>query len=869
MTTVTGTLTVDSNATTSPSAPLTTGAVNVTQTSGATSAVTRITAASGATGMQVTFRWVNPAAEADGSGNAIVAPFVFFRWADAAGVTIGGAGEYATTQPVGSPQLTVVATSIAPAPDMWTIGYPVGDGSLPAGTYTVTVSMDFGYPLIDAAYFEMLAITKNLDGSPIGPGYIRITDWTFDTAALNETFTEDGTFTPTGTGGSGGGGGGGALAAGGALVEIAWGVAPGVRPTESDWVDVTADVLAENESPAVVARSGRAASQLDTIQPGELNLTLISAAGKFNPRNTASPYAGDLRSGVPIRVRNVSTVAPSGSLFGRSLFGLALFGTSGITTSTTRWTGLVATDFEQELTATGDPLVEIRGHDLLGALALAPMPLTAFHAEMKAHPPDAWWQSTPEGWSDDVSGLRARQYGGRVEVDPLVDGDEKAWAPTMTGTAGIVESGIVDTDGVAGSFCWSGWVRAATPPTSSVIARQVDADGATMWGVSSAAGRLAVTWATTAGSRTWTGPADLVREQANHVAFHIDPAGPTARLWLNGSEVTLGAPTTNAGTGTADRIELGPRAVDPSGVVLAIDHVTWWVDAITDPAPWVRTLADAGRLAWVGDTLDERVRHIVTAAGWGDWIGDLDTSGIVTGIGYRGQGSALDMLAKIEQAEQGRIWCDPDGFLRFASRSWSWADATARTTQATFSDIPAVLDDGAFEMIDDGTSVTSGPRGIVTTATVTSTNGRPQTATAPPLTFAQWGPREAVTLTDLPHSSDRASRSIADWIIYSRSTGNPYIDGVAFDPAVSAEQAAFAHQVVEGWAVEVRIDADLDCDGTLVGDPINVNGHVVGATWVWSAHTERAVLQIDSSRHITNPFTWGTSLWGGSDVWTF
>src|SRR5690606_29028903 len=107
-------------------------------------------------------------------------------------------------------------------------------------------------------------------------------------------------------------------------------------------------------------------------------------------------------------------------------------------------------------------------------------------------------------------------------------------------------------------------------------------------------------------------------------------------------------------------------------------------------------------------------------------LGDLDVSGIITRHGYR-QGNPLELLQKIEDTEQGRVWVDRHGLLRFSSRETLWREDVATFPQAVFSDDPDELAAGALPMVADLLKMAKDPRHTTNVAQVTSEHGRMQT----------------------------------------------------------------------------------------------------------------------------------------------
>jgi hypothetical protein len=377
--------------------------------------------------------------------------------------------------------------------------------------------------------------------------------------------------------------------------------------------------------------------------------------------------------------------------------------------------------------------------------------------------------------------------------------------------------------------------------------------------------QVAVTRPTTAG---WIATPDLQPIVDSYDSTPLATGG-RIRVWVNGTELSgFGQVTfTTTALGTIAPLRLG-ASTDYYGFnaapryVGAIDHLMVWHNhpgTDTDLDEQAAMLADAGRVAWVGDTMDDRLSRIVEAMGLGPHIGTLDPSSITTLQGYR-QAAPLELLQTIEHTEQGRVWVDRDGELRLSRRSWSWNDERSTTVQVTFSDDPDLIAAGAQEMLEQGTVITDDPFDIVNEAAVNSTNGRQQIV-KDATSIETFGRRNAVQLSNLLHSSDRQSRSIAEWIVESQGTPQIKARQVAFrvedNPAVLAP---LAQQIEEGWLVRIVKTTDTD--------PLDLYAHVIGLRHEWSYTGWTVTLTLDSTRTGRTFFTWDDSTWD-SDGWAF
>lgn len=681
-------------------------------------------------------------------------------------------------------------------------------------------------------------------------------------------------------------------------VEMAFGISPSVAPAPEDWTDITAYVDLGPTGPAITAATGRDSVRAG-ITPGALSFTLVNTDDRWNPRNTTGPYYGLLDNGTHVRVR----VSHDG-------------------TTWTAWTGFVANGWPQTIT-TRYPTVTITAHDVFGLAAQGEAPATAFDAEVAslAVPPDQWWQPGVDGWIDQAGGLVGQHTSMLVELDPVVDGEERSFGQIEPDGYGLVAhpDALLDPDS-SNTIVVSAWIR--LPDADSLALMVADSGGTDLPlvfqsapsntpGVDSASLTVTVgsagvkvrvacpSWKTEGDGyvtvTTDLSPAGVgfTPNSRHHVqvavtrpstsgwvctpdiSATIDGSGGTPlaaggriRVWINGTEATGYGLVNLASTalGSAGPLRIGGSSAY-YGVTTApryvgtIDHLMVWhahPGSAADLDAQALALTRAGVLAWAGDRLDQRLARIADGMGLTAHVGTLDASGIVTQQGYR-RSNPIELLQTIEHTEQGRVWADHDGAIRFSRRSWSWNDPEATTVQVTFSDDPALLAAGAAqELLEAGTVIADDPLDIVNVASVNSTNGRQQVVEDAD-SIARYGRRNAVQLSNLLHPSDRQSRSIAEWIIDSQGTPKVKAQKVTFRVEDNIDALApLAAEIEEGWLVRIVTTAGLD-----------LYAHVVGARHEWSYTGWTVTLALDSTRTGRTFFQWGTSSWGGSAGWAF
>jgi len=673
------------------------------------------------------------------------------------------------------------------------------------------------------------------------------------------------------------------------VVEIAFGFGP--FDTGLSWTDVSDHVAVHGDTVWASSSSGRTG---DGISPGQATVTFENHDGRFDPRNTGGPSYGDLKVGTPIRFRCPTTGDPDGTV----------------------WSGFVASGWPKAVTTTFRT-VTVTCHDLFGLLAQGSAPATAFDATVRRLPrsPDHWWRPGPTGWEDQVTGVTARHAGVLEEMDPVLNGDEGTWGQASPDGWGHTTSPASGLPNSADPYDWtivSAWIRlvpAAERPTVPVLGwpqpvTVIDVEADFTGGLVGPNPRLIlnVTWdGVVVGVATYHGRGNWATDQplsattllmdglVHHIVAAVRPAfgyvgAPPpgemgeAHMWIDGREINLSV-------NTMDAFIPGSTLNQPLDVTIGvggafspfqgvIDHIMTWGDypGTVDDRDALDELANglfnAGRFGWAGQRLDERASAIVAAMGAGDRLGAIDTSGIVTLQSYR-PAEPLQLVQTIEDTEQGRIWVDRHGELRYSNRQWAWHDPRSTTPQAVFSTIGTDIDTGAIVMMEDGTDILDDPLDLVNVAQVTSAFGRMQTV-RDDASIAAVGQRNPMHLSGLLHRSDAESRAIGEWLIASRSTPRPKARQVTFD-ADDPHAGAFAVEVSEGDLVTITVGAPTDCDGTPIGADLHLAAHVTQVSRTWSRDSHLVTLSLDSTRTDSTWFRWGTSEWDNTDSegWSF
>jgi hypothetical protein len=640
------------------------------------------------------------------------------------------------------------------------------------------------------------------------------------------------------------------------VVEMAFGYGPSDDVPEPGWVDVTEHVATDDTSVSVSTMQGRTEPG-SGIAPGSVSLALENLHGRFDPRNIAGPYYGLLNIGTPVRVR---------------------VGVEGVSGASTRWRGFVSSGFPQQFTEQV-AVVEVEGHDVFGVAAQGDAPMSALDAAIGLLEPDHWWVPNAQAWTDRVTGITGRHSGALTSFDSTAAGGEESWGlgdpdgwGTVDNPAGFI--GLPDVDNSA-VLAFSR-IRLAQAETRASVTQVTPAPAVTLISQSNPTDPLntafevvvhsthiavySVSSTTFRSGETEIGALNLFNGRTHSVLVYAPLGTGDIRVFVDGRELVVDTDTTG-GSYTVNRGPLyfghsGPFA-DAWPYMGVIDPIVLWRNPDTADLPGMANeLHSAATAAWAGDRLDQRTARLLTAFGLDPHLGMLDVSGVVTQNHYT-QSGPIELWQTLEDTEQGRVWVDRRGQLRFAQRGWAWTDTVSTDVQMTFSDAPAVLDDGDAIEIGEDTILADSPFDLVNVADVTSETGRTQTATNLD-SIAATGRRNAVSLTGLLHPSDAQSQAIADWLIYSQSTAPLRIQQIQFT-ADTELAVAFGRVVDIGWLVRLVKAAPTDCDGNPIGAPVDVSGHVIGIRNDWSHVQWTVTLWIDCTRAERDWFLAGTS----------
>lgn len=721
--------------------------------------------------------------------------------------------------------------------------WPDPPGTQITGTYEFTVTFDFTSEA--AAFRGLLVGVKALGygttlgtiyGADVLPETLDIVSWECDRTTDG---TSDSTSSTTGALGVG--------------MFVQFGL-DATGPADESFTWTTRGDLRVQDS--ITIRRGRTADS-PQIGAGSATFTLDNRDGRYDPDGRF----GALRTGTPVRIRADVTAA---GLFDPDLFDDTLFDTDGTVRSATIWKGTV--ERRPSRTEGVDRTVDVEAVDVIGLAAQASAPVTAWSAVVSDLAPDAWWQPTETAWSDEVTGRLGRHSAALGQVDPLVSGGDRSYASAEPGEGyGVVEGGpfIPVTGNTLTVVLFRFNAPEDGPPPSGLVRflEQRNTTGATQFAVGHRVGpnaiEIGVSGLTTARfRRTLTGnPLNLYDGRTHMIA--MDGGDNPARLWIDGVPQQIQAVTSGPSATDPGRLLIGAGEVSDVTTVIdgcVSDVVAWGDYPRADVPAAVTAMWEACRDGWSGQRLDERLATLATHTGLAPLLGALEPSAVTTHRPYV-TGDVVTLLQTIEDTEQGRIWVDRDGNLRFSARQWAWTDPTATTVQAWFSDRRADIETGALPMLDGLLEVVDDPADVSNVADVQSETGLARTARAP-ASVAAYGTRNPRSLSGLLHDTDEESATIAQWLVLSGATPKTRVQRLAFQPSRDPRLAELLQTVDEGhlWRVTTQ-GRDL-------------YGHVAGITHE-IAETWTATVDLDPSRTGWEWFTWGSSAWNGTEGWAF
>ena len=236
-------------------------------------------------------------------------------------------------------------------------------------------------------------------------------------------------------------------------------------------------------------------------------------------------------------------------------------------------------------------------------------------------------------------------------------------------------------------------------------------------------------------------------------------AGAQIKVYVDGVDLTDPGSDTFSGTfaNTADKWLVASNSFDyppfsRTGVKSTVDEITLW-DRALSPAE-VAAHSSAITDAWAGESSGDRVNRLLDTAPW-PAADRLIDDGSSTLQGATLGGSVLAYLQKIEETEQGALFVDTAGRVRFLGRG-SLLQEPYLTSQATFGDEDPELEYADLTYIYDDQL-------IYNDVQVTRDGGVTQVV-GDPASQARYLRRTKV-FDSVLYTSDASARGLAGWFV--------------------------------------------------------------------------------------------------------
>ncbi|MDP8928677.1 MAG: hypothetical protein M3O70_08915 [Actinomycetota bacterium] len=617
------------------------------------------------------------------------------------------------------------------------------------------------------------------------------------------------------------------------IVEIDFANGPGAALSAAVWTDVTQWVR------SVRTFRGKQQERDDHFQAGTATIVLDNTDGRFDPNNTASPYAPNVLPMRRIRVRaeaNFYTDTYSDTYEG---------------VAAPVFVGYIR-EWPQQWNGPNNAFVTVTAVDGFAILTNRDLPESVFAYEVAKIGPAHWWRL------GDASGTAAADSAGSVHgtysgspqlgtsglvehdsdtavtfdgVDDKIDIHEKA---ALTGDFSLVWTmNVAPRAGSSGRRIFT----QGDPPSpgySSIMVGVHDTSFGTANALSVSVAQDSTAFTTVvSNSAVATGTRKTIG-----IAFtSAASGGPKIEIYIDGMLDTTETALVNAAQPFAGPIRiaapltyLGTRPDHLSGV---LDEFTMF-DGVVLTAAQMAAIASAVDAPWNGDTSGARIGRSLDMAGWPTADRDVDTGQTTFGDGnFRDDQDVLAYLRRCAGSENGHLFVDKSGRVRFIERHALIAEAAYNTSQATFADANS-LGVGEFEYhhleldafgVDDVYNRVTVQRKFGPTQTVEDAVSQSKFLT------------RSLSKTSLLMDSDSEARDAANHLLTRHKDPRTKVSQMVLIPG--GNNAAWKQ--VLGRELMDRVTVQLDPPGA--GDVLSQEVHIIGI------------------EHEIGPMSWRTRTW--------
>lgn len=450
-----------------------------------------------------------------------------------------------------------------------------------------------------------------------------------------------------------------------------------------NWTDVSSYVR------AVTTSRGRS-SELDSFQTGSASITLSNADRRFDPEYSSGPYYGTLTPLRPVRIR-------------------AQYGAGATTNLFFGW----IEQWPQTYVNPTDAVVTVTASDSFKILNLLKLPsYWQYHVQQDARVlafvrmDDGAVSSVLDSFNNVSFGSYKTNAGASTVGVPgssLLVNDDNA-SSVFDGTRYVDVPYRLQPTGV--SF----WISSSQTTAGSYGLVSFDSDLPSCIGMDVTAGGVGTLRFTRAQNlipsgtiaQAYTTTVQINDGKPHHVLLNTnDPnIGGGLGIYIDGVLATLSLGSFNDFTGSRAQTGIGRKysslvsgsaaGVDfTSNFVGTIDEVLFYKfvsgQFVTSTDATTNYQIGAGTYL-AGQRTDQRISTVLTMAEWMTDGTDLSTgSGTVQAISTQNK-APLQVAQDCEAAEQGRLFIDRDGKVKFISRNTLATTSTYNTSQYTFGD---------------------------------------------------------------------------------------------------------------------------------------------------------------------------------------
>lgn len=448
-----------------------------------------------------------------------------------------------------------------------------------------------------------------------------------------------------------------------------------------NWTDVSAYVRD-------VSTSRGRSSELDTFQTGSASIKLSNADRRFDPENTAGPYYGALTPLRPVRIR-------------------AQYGAGATTNLFFGWIEQWPQTYENPT----DAVVTVTASDAFKVLNLITLP-SEWAYRVQSDTRVCYWLRMDDSTSPYVfDAYNNRKFGdyktiagaasAGVSGNSLIANDDNP-AAVFDGTKYV--DGNITCAVTAINF----WMQTSTTTAGSYAIATFNDNKPSCLGMDVTAGgvgtlrytKAQTSFGTPSQAVSYTSTVTINDGKPHHIVLNVDDQEfPGDSLYIDGVRVTLTAGASGDYNGPDGQLGIARpyQGSATSGTNFAsafigtLDEVVVYgitsIPIVYVYATDVTTNYQIGAGTYLaGQRTDQRISTALTMASWMTDGTDLGTgSGTVQAIATQGK-TPLAVAQECETAEQGRLFIDRDGKIKFISRGALATTSTYNTSQYTFGD---------------------------------------------------------------------------------------------------------------------------------------------------------------------------------------